>query len=319
MINKDHIRKLFIQTGTKMRTLHTYSEEGKVLRKQHELYISFLTEHFIPPTFSHAYTKRRSIFTNAKVHMYNDVFIKIDVKNFFPSLNHHYLTNQMLFELNKRKQNSISQVECKSIIDSCSISRIGLPLGFLTSPILSNIYMKKFDGIFYSRVKKLNLEGFKYTRYADDIFISFKNPRPDSSNHIVKICEEELSRCHLRINRKKTKIIDLGKSNHAKLAGVNVVKTDKNYRKLTVSRETIKDLYFRTMHIQEKLAKANTNQSKLDIGQEIQSIKGMQAFILSIHKNGYSNILSDAMQQSVKNHGHDSLEKMISNMTTIES
>lgn len=317
MIDKNEVKKLYIKTGSKVRTLYTYLENSS-LRKRHELYTTFLSDHFIPSTFSHAYTRKRSVFTNAKIHMYSDGFVKIDVENFFPSLNHGYLVNQLFYELNKLRHGTISKSECKQIVENCSVNRTGLPLGFLTSPILSNIYMKKFDHVLYGRLKKLGLEDVKYTRYADDIFISFKDVEPVSFGKIINICEEELKHCHLKVNRKKTRLINLNKSNHAKLAGVNIVKGDKDYRKLTVSREIIKDLYFRTMHLQEKLDGFKTEKQKLDLNKEARSIKGMQSFILSIHKKGYSHILSDNMQQSIKNYSYSSLEEMIANIPNLE-
>lgn len=318
MINKNDVKKLYIKTGSKVRTLYTYPENSSLLRKKHELYTTFLSNYFIPSTFSHAYTSKRSIFTNAKIHMYSDGFVKIDVENFFPSLNHNYLVNQLFYELNKRRHGTISKSECKQMVNNCSVNQTGLPLGLLTSPILSNIYMKKFDSILYGRLKKLELKDVKYTRYADDIFISFKNVEPGSFDKIINICEEELKHCHLKINRKKTRLINLNKSNHAKLAGVNIVKGEKDYRKLTVSRETIKDLYFRAMRLQEKLDSSKTEKQNQDLNKEARSIKGMQSFILSIHKKGYSQILSDTMKQSVKNYGYSSLEEMITDIPNLE-
>ncbi len=37
------------------------------------------------------------------------------------------------------------------------------------------VYLKEFDGILYGKLKKLELENVIYTRYADDICISFKD------------------------------------------------------------------------------------------------------------------------------------------------
>lgn len=321
MISKVLLNKVFIRTGSKKRILYTYLSDKDPLKLKHEAYISFLDENFIPSTFSHAYTKKRSIYTNAKIHLYNDVFIKIDVKDFFPSLNHRYLQDQMYYELNRRSENVISEIECKTIIQNCSINRKGLPLGLLTSPQLSNIYMKKFDGLLYGRLNKLGLSSLKYTRYADDIFISYKSTMDASENdngqisRIMAICKQELNRCHLRINDQKTKYINLYKSNHVKIAGINIVKSNSNYRRLTVSRDTVKKLFFRVMHIKEMLRGGSITMSNDELNEEIRSIKGMHSFMVSIHKTGYSNILSNNMKKSIGRLGYLSLEEMISKMS----
>jgi len=61
-------------------------------------------------------------------------------------------------------------------------------VGFITSPILSNIYMKEFDNIFYGRLKELGQSNIIYTRYADDMIISF-NTRKTLSN-IYDVCKK---------------------------------------------------------------------------------------------------------------------------------
>lgn len=318
MIDKKNLKRLMINTNGKTRVLYTYSSNHQDLKKKHESYASFLDDNFIPSIFSHAYTKNRSIYTNAKIHMLNDVFIKIDVKNFFPSINHNYLAQQMHFELNKKKTNSISLTECYDLIESVSIETVGLPLGLINSPMLSNIYMKRFDSLFYNQLKQLELQNIMYSRYADDIFISFKNPSPDikdTSKQIIEICKEELNRCHLKINDKKTRVINFNISNHIKLAGINIVKDNDNWRKLTVSRKIVKDLYFSAIKIYEKVKQESRNEETDEL--EINRIRGMQSFILSVQKKGYSHVLSGRMRDRVVSLGYDSLEELIDNLNDI--
>ncbi len=316
MIDKSKLKRMIRRTGKKIRVLYTYSEGYPEIKKQHETYLEFLEQHFVPSMFTHAYTKNRSIYTNAKVHLLNDVFIKIDVKNFFPSLNHEYLARELFFKLNKPRSNTISLSECRELVANSSIGGIGLPLGLITSPILSNIYMKRFDGLLYGRLKGLGLERVLYTRYADDIFISFKATATTHypTEEIVKICSEELRRCHLRINDKKTRIIDLSISNHVKIAGVNIVKHEDGTRRLTISRKVVKDLYFRSLKLHEKMKQTGGNASdNEELDAEMNYIKGMQSFILSIEKTGYSHVLSEKMQNSIRQLEYESLEDLIAN------
>jgi RNA-directed DNA polymerase len=317
MISKDNLKRMVRSKGGKTRVLYTYTAAHSELRKQHEAYAAFLDKHFIPSTFSHAYTRKRSIYTNAKVHLLNDVFIKIDVKNFFPSLNHQYLIEAMHFELNKRQPHTISRSECRSLVANSSLQELGLPLGLIPSPMLSNIYMKRFDSLLYAQLKRLDLPGIKYSRYADDIFISYKAPDSDAPQTalfetIRQICETELRRCHLKVNDKKTKFIQFSSANHAKLAGINIIKTNDGARRLTVSRKVIKELYFRALAAKRSKTISVGDDDKLRA--EINYIKGMQSFILSIEKRGYSHVLSAAMKEQVRLLGYPKLEELIADL-----
>lgn len=303
MLSKNKLRKVIIKTNGKKRLLYTYPRKNSQIRKRHELYIEFIDGHFIPSKFSHAYTKRRSIYTNGVVHLKNRVFVKMDVENFFPSLSHDYLVQAMYYELNKEKQDSIALKECAEIVNNSSVNRRGLPLGLLPSPILSNIYMKKIDSVFYGRLRKMNLNNVLYSRYADDLFISF-NPKGDySADDIIKLCSRELKKCHLRLNKKKTKVVDLNKSNHVKVAGVNITMLKGNKRRLTVGRDAVRQLYFKA------ISAHNSIDSMSDF--DIQQIKGMHSFILSIEKTGYSHRLAKGMRLHIQSLGFESLESLI--------
>lgn len=313
---KTDLKRLVITADKKVRVLYTYKEDemGLKLKAQHGSYLTFMKENFYPSIFTHAYVSKRSIYTNAIVHLNNNYFVKIDVKNFFPSLSHKILIKAMYEELNRKNKNAITINECAEILSNSSIDKIGLPLGLLTSPMLSNIYMKKFDTIFYGKLKQLDLEGVLYTRYADDIFVSFKSTSnnlssTDAYKVIIDQCKQILSSFRLKINHQKTKTIDLNKSNHVKIAGVNLIGGPRDDRRLTISRSVVKDLYFETMSINKKLLESNTIDDMT-----VNRIKGMHSFILSIEKRGYSHVLSDKMRKSITHLGYKNLEHMIASL-----
>ncbi len=306
MLDRDSLKKIMIKTRGKKRVLYTYTQGDQLLRKKHEFYLEFIAKNFAPSKFTHAYTRKRSIYTNAMVHLENDIFIKIDVKDFFPSLSHDYLIKAMHNELNLTKKNIITMNECRRIVEASSVSRRGLPLGLLPSPVLSNIYMKKFDLIFYSRLKSLGFTRMLYTRYADDLFISFKSNKSFSADKVIELCSQELRKCYLRINEKKTKVIDLRKSNHVKIAGVNIIINKGDMRRLTVGRDTVRQLYFSALTVHQSINPVEDY--------EIQQIKGMHSFILSIEKNGYSHRLAKGMQAHIQSLGFDTLELLISSL-----
>ncbi len=143
----------YIKTKNKVRKIITYGENSE-LRKYHENVVKYLNDHTYNSIFAKAYAPRSSIYKNAQAHMYNDIFLKMDIKNFFPSLNHKYLAECLFYEINKDTE--ISRTECYEIVRKCSVGEKGLPLGLVSSPALANLYMKEFDGLLYGKMKKMH-------------------------------------------------------------------------------------------------------------------------------------------------------------------
>lgn len=301
------IKIRYIRTKNKTRKLVTYRSDDCELRLKHERINTFIADRFIPSIFSKGYVKNRSIYHNALAHLYNDYFIMLDIKDFFPHICHKQLADKLFHELNLLSSGQISLRECRDIVASCSISTRGLPLGFITSPILSNVYMKEFDGIFYGQLKKLGFENPIYTRYADDITVSFKYdghmPLPQAEAQIIDLAKSLLSRYGLQLNHRKTRAYNLNVSNHVRITGINVTKQPGNRRLLTVGRAAKNELYWDAM---------DCMQSKDP--EKIAHVKGMQAFILSVEKNGYEQCYSEAMLQQIHKYGFDSLKDLIDSL-----
>lgn len=296
-----------IKTKNKTRKITTYRSEDCDLKIKHKKINSFIKERFIPSIFSYGYVKGRSIFDNAIAHMYNDYFIMLDIKDFFPHICHKQLSDKLYYEINLIKENQISKKECNDIVESCSISSRGLPLGFITSPILSNVYLKEFDCIFYGKLKRMDLSNVIYTRYADDIIVSFKSDVSDkllqTENDVVTIVKTLLSRYGLQINSKKTRSFNLNVSNHVRITGINITKAADGYRHLTVGRSLKNKLFWDAIECFE-------TQSL----EESQTIKGLQSFILSIEKEGYETCYSDGMLKKVHDLGFENLKSLIDSL-----
>lgn len=297
----------YIHTKNKTRKLATYRSDDCELRSKHEKINTFIAQRFIPSVFSKGYVKNRSIYHNALAHLYNDCFIMLDIKDFFPHICHKQLADKLFHELNLLSSGQISMKECRDVVASCSISARGLPLGFITSPILSNVYMKEFDGIFYGQLKKLGLDNVIYTRYADDITVSFKytegTPPTAVKEEIVALAGSLLSRYGLQLNNRKTRSYDLSVSNHVRVTGVNITKQPDNRRRLTVGRAVKNGLYWDAMECMES-----------NDPEKIARVKGLQSFVLSVEKSGYERCYSEAMLQRVHDHGFRSLKELIDSL-----
>lgn len=310
MIKQNELRVFYIPKKNGYRKIVTYNNNSYKLREFHQKIGILLYRRVLPSKFAKAYIKKRSIIVNAKSHMYNDIFIMFDIKNFFQSINHNWLIEKLFYEINLNHKKKISMVECAEIVKSCSISNKGLAIGFIPSPFLANIYLKDFDNILYGNLKKLALKNVIYTRYADDLVISYKGDKACKFDDINKIVSDSLTKFGLKLNNNKTKVIDLNKSNHVKVTGINIIKgknanenTD-NYRSLSVGRKRKDDLYKIAIELAGKNLKDRSSY-------EIQKVKGLFSFIYSVEGNKFEMCYSDNMMAVVHNLGYDKLRDLI--------
>lgn len=310
---------VYITRKGKRRKLVTYNKEEQ--KEKHIKIKKFLDNKLYFSQFTKAYIKNASIYKNVKAHMYNDIFFKFDIKHFFENIDHKILLRILHKELNRNNNKPYSILEVAELIRECIASEKGLPLGLITSPILANIYLKEFDNILYGKLKKMDLLNVIYTRYADDLTISFKdgtsNLDPLIISDIKESIEEEivtlLNRYKLKLNKKKTSVVNLNISNHVRITGISIIKSEQNYRRLSVGKKKIAELYDDAIEIYKKKFIDSAELTANDF-YEIQRIKGLQSFILSIHKKGYENMLSNEMIHKVKALGFLKLEDLIKSL-----
>lgn len=288
-MNKEYVIK-YIRTKNKIRKIVTYKNEE--LKQEHKYIISKINNYFEPSIFSRGYIKGESIYTNAKAHLYNRYFIKMDIKDFFNSINHNLLRKKIYNELKK----IMSPKDCDTIIKKCTTFKRGLPLGLITSPTLSNIFLKSFDIKLYKILKRLECENIIYTRYADDMIISFKNCEDPELLYveILDIINDLLKEYYLKINNKKTKFIDFDKTKQVKITGISIVEKDGN-RRLSIGRNNKRKLYYNAINL--KKGKNSYPKKKL---------KGKMSFYLSIEKTNFEDFLTDNMKKEIRELGYES-------------
>lgn len=153
----------------------------------------------------------------------------------------------------------------------------------------------------------MDLSNIIYTRYADDIIISFKtdtkNMLIETENSIVALVQSLLKRYGLQINKKKSRSYNLNVSNHVRITGVNITKKSDDYRHLSVGRSLKNKLFWDAIDCFEN--------KKLEA---IQTIKGLQSFVLSIEKEGYESCYSEGMLKKIKDLGFFSLKELIDSL-----
>ncbi|MBO6899131.1 MAG: RNA-directed DNA polymerase [Shimia sp.] len=140
-----------------------------------------------------AYRKGYSTFDNARFHRKQSIVLKVDVKNFFGSIEEHSVFS-IFHDLgySKRLSKLFSMI---ATLDGV------LPQGAPTSGALSNIFMRAFDEKIFADCKR---QGIRYTRYADDL--TFSGDAIDLREHI-RLVDKEFSKVGLTLNSKKTRVL----------------------------------------------------------------------------------------------------------------
>lgn len=156
----------------------------------------------LPHNSAYAYTHGRSAYDSLVTHQINNArwFLKIDVKDFFPSISKEVLLEQLpkVYPFNL-----IPPTQLETLVDIATNERGVLPQGSPLSPMLSNMIMVEFDLRLSNKIRDFNKQRYTYTRYADDLLISC--PYTFKFEDMVDLIEELFKTHNLpfRINRDK--------------------------------------------------------------------------------------------------------------------
>lgn len=143
--------------------------------------------------YSKAYKPGAKLKSNAKFHRNQPILIKMDIKDYFPSLNENRVYE---FFINLGYKNSLSVLLTKL----CTLDK-SLPQGAPTSPYLSNLLTRELDEDIYDFCKENGK--LRYTRYADDISISGDLIPKNVIKNVINV----VAKHHLKINKQKTAVI----------------------------------------------------------------------------------------------------------------
>ena len=234
----NYIEIIKIKRGKKLRSITKYKddENGNKLRKLHQIILNNFQQIYYFSENSYAYRKGFSILDCTLPHRNSSSFLSLDIKSFFNSVNYA--------ELYKYTQDIgdsfVLGRDFKKILKAC-MYRNKLPLGLVTSPILSDIYLHNFDKNIINLLNELNKEVI-FTRYADDMFFSCKEKMEEGDiDYIIGSVKEELKKIKLEINKEKIVIKNLLEfGSYIKILGINIVKYNNN-NQVTVGKKFIND------------------------------------------------------------------------------
>ena len=145
--------------------------------------------------YAYGFIPGKTIYSNAKLHVKQDLVLGIDIKDFFPSIN--FSSVYYVY-----KSSGYTKKIAWTFADLCTY-HWKLPQGAPTSPMLANLVTLKLDNKIGKYCKR---RSFNYSRYADDITISGSSNIPMHKDKIIEIIEEN----GFIVNNQKTRMFSRG-------------------------------------------------------------------------------------------------------------
>ncbi len=228
---------------------------------------------------AHGFLAARSIQTNARVHTGADVIVKVDVKEFFPTITLRRVKGllrragipesvaTLIALLVTESPREIVQFRNKTLYVAKGAR--SLPQGAPTSPAITNAICLRMD----KRLAGLGREmGFAYTRYADDLAFSFRKKRGGAKPPIGALLHgvrQILEAEGFRVHQKKTTVMRGG--NTQRITGL-VVNEAPGAPPARVPRDV-------TRRLRAAIFNREKNPTKATEGESLAQLKGMAAFI----------------------------------------
>lgn len=276
LTNPDNAVFLYKTTvNGKVRQIVTYRDttEGQMLRYLHRLLTLVFWDTYKTHPDSYAYQKGKNVNLCLKKHINSDTFLKTDIQSYFDSIPYDLLLDRIL---QSRVWPKSRKDDLERILSTCFYNG-HLPIGFVTSPILSDIFLKDLDE------RMSVLKGIRYTRYADDIIVSSSgNDAKNKLEHALETLQTEITNHKLELNNQKTYIRHLKSEGDAiHLLGLNMVKTQTQRNRITVSQrfitETSKEIGY--------LLQNKTNLTFWEMQRKFASAMGKVSFIRHTSKD----------------------------------
>ena len=229
-----YIRTFMLRINGKHRKIVTYQSDefGNALRKIHHMLAYAVRRIYTSHENSFAYKENVGVLSALEKHLDSHVFLKTDIHAYFDSVE----PGKMLECIFRRRPTLEKERKFWGKALAVCFYEGRLPIGFVSSPILSDLYLNDLD------VQFSTISGVQYTRYADDII--FSSNTKDAEEKLSKLQEELkdfLAPLHLELNKKKTYIRTLKQEGDAiHLLGLNLVQTGKGNNRITVSDSYIR-------------------------------------------------------------------------------
>ncbi|WP_437877693.1 reverse transcriptase family protein [Sorangium sp. So ce513] len=237
---------------------------------------------------AHGFLASRSIVTNAAAHAGADTIVKVDIKDFFPTITWRRVRGllrkagvaegpaTLVALLATEAPRELVQFRGQTLHVATG-PRV-LPQGAPTSPAITNAICLRLDRRVSGLARKL---GFRYTRYADDLTLSWRAPdAPDTAalagaarprapvGALLRGLREILSSEGFRLHPSKTVV--MRKGSRQKVTGLVVNGAGEGVPAARVPRERVRAL---------RAAIRNRELGRPGKGETLAQLKGLAAFV----------------------------------------
>ena len=236
-----------------------------------------------------AYRQGYSILDHARRHAEGRYLLKMDFKDFFPSIGIGAITHRLAMETEYSEVERWILGRILTKFDSQS-GRFHLAIGAPSSPLVSNFVLHEFDSVID---KFCSSREVRYTRYADDL--AFSTMERDVLRTVEVQVKDELSRLSylgLTVNEEKT--VHVSRKHRRSLVGLTLT----NEGEASVGRRMKRE--FRLL-----LHKASTGNLPAD---QYATLRGRLAFAHAID--------GDAVQMLLKRYGFNNICEVQSTETS---
>ena len=211
-----------------------------------------------------AYRSKTNIADNAWPHTPGRFLLKLDFKEFFPSIKSHDFERHVKSEGHHIDEGDLTLLSRILFWTPKGERTLRLSIGAPSSPLLSNILLYPFD----QRVSDLCLAlGVAYTRYADDLSFSA------NTSILLKTVEEGVSKIcrtlpYPRLTFNENKTVRVSKKYARRITGLVLT----NDRKISIGRDKKRCLRAALHHFSKGLLS----------GEQISSLRGMLSYVNSV-------------------------------------
>lgn len=197
--SKDDYKDFSIPKKGGVRNLSYLPKSSVLYTLQNKLLHNFLSKISLP-TCVVGFRRNESYKSYLSPHVGNAYFLRIDIKDFFPSITDKLIASELACVLSL---NTPEETDKIITLIADIVTRDGiLPQGASTSPAISNIVMARID---QRILKYCQVFDITYTRYADDLL--FSSPKFDFSQKkwFFKKIKYILKSKNFKINHSKIK------------------------------------------------------------------------------------------------------------------
>jgi RNA-directed DNA polymerase len=232
----------------------------------------------LPNKFNNAYSKGKSVVTNAKFHTKQKMVLNMDIEKYFDNIKSESIST---FFSGLGYNNEVSKI----LAALCTLNG-SLPQGSPTSPALSSLLTINLDEKLFSYSREW---GLRYSRYADDITMS----GTFHSGTIISGVKNILNEFDFTTNDLKTKI----KRQHQRQMVTGVVVN----RKLSVKKNDLRNIRLSMFFIEKYGLESHVEKIQLSKARYVEHLLGKINFYLFVKKGNadlirYRNILIDLIK-----------------------